>query len=412
MLRRDTDTPIGKACERRFPAWTRYARAFSGNRGDAEDIVRGAVHRSLQHSHRFENEADVHDVVVSEICSAALELLHRREKEDAAQPSVLRFLSEKGDESVARRAADLAAEELGRLPAQQRRALELLLLRQRPSPLTEVAHKQGVDVDTLSDRIEMGLDRLATAIHAADRGGHLRGHADVRRLTAYVDGALTGDEARALVEHCGACSECGDRLGTMILLRSRAAEAIRPPRVPRRARVAALAAAVVLGLVTGALLYRQFASNPWGAHATQQTVPRWYHDFLYGYREQVATNNRAAAEGLELLVRGQYEEAITKLEPLVEAPVRNAEAAAYLGIARYMTGDTSAATIDLLTVGTASNRAGRLADWYLCNALLARGRVSQARRRLLSLAFINDWVGREAKALLERLDRTAPVVSG
>ncbi|MGD8331441.1 MAG: hypothetical protein PVJ49_18560, partial [Acidobacteriota bacterium] len=138
-------------------------------------------------------------------------------------------------------------------------------------------------------------------------------------------------------------------------------------------------------------------------------------DFLYGYRDDVTARDLALAEGLDLLVRGEYQQAIEKLGPLVEEVRSAPEASAYLGIARYLTGDVSRTTVGLLETGTTSARAGRIADWYLANALLVRGDVTRARARLQGLAYVGDWVGRQSQALLEQLqsvERGAPQVSG
>ena len=114
-------------------------------------------------------------------------------------------------------------------------------------------------------------------------------------------------------------------------------------------------------------------------------------------------------------MRGQFDEAIATLEPLTETPGSESEASAYLGIARYLTGDVSSRTVELLETGTTSTRAGRIADWYLANAHLSRGEIREARDRLRGLAFVGDWVGRQSQELLDRLEaaeRPAPVVVG
>ncbi len=191
----------------------------------------------------------------------------------------------------------------------------------------------------------------------------------------------------------------------MMLLRSRVAKSTLAPRVPRGTRVAALVLAIAAGLVGGFVMARQLAPNPWAEHATSEPVPRWFHDFLYGYREEISPSDMVLAEGLDLLVRGEYGRAIDKLESLIEPPAVRPEASAYLGIALYMSGDLSGRTIDMLTAGTSSTRAGRISDWYLANTLLLRGDLREARRRLRGLAFVADWVGRQAQALLERLDQ-------
>lgn len=419
------DSPLGHASERRFSAWTLYARAFVGNRTDADDIVRRAINRTLQTCHDLCSEREAHDRVLGAVRSEALALLGRqREAADEKRPArgaerpdtVLDLLTDERSSTDPRHASEVAHQMLGELPRGQRRALEMILLRRPAVSLQDLARRRHADVSDVSAEVEEGLDLLAAALHAVPENRYQGGHPDLKVLTAYIDGALSGDEARAAVAHCRECSECGDRLGTMMLLRAGSAKSAMKPLVPRHLRVAVLVATLLVGVVGGVLLARALAPNPWAAHATADTVPRWFHDFLYGYRDDVGAGDAELAAGLDLLVRGELEAAIEKLEPLTERARAAPEASAYLGIARYLTGNASRSTVELLEAGTLSPRAGRIADWYLANTLLARGDVERARRRLSGLAFVGDWVGRRAQELLDLLDRVErgdlPVVSG
>ena len=101
----DSETPIRRACKRRYSAWTLYARAFAGSRTDADDIVRRAVNRTLRFSDDLASERQAHERVLGAIRSEALELLQRRraagghsEGEPAVavdQPSVFRLLTDR-----------------------------------------------------------------------------------------------------------------------------------------------------------------------------------------------------------------------------------------------------------------------------------------------------------------------------
>jgi DNA-directed RNA polymerase specialized sigma24 family protein len=419
---KDTDTPIRSACRRRYSAWTLYARAFTGNRADADDVVRKAVNRTFQASDDLRSERQAHERVLGAIRSEALELLERRKSAAGLDgpppehPNVLQLLIDQHSKTDPRHAGEVAVQMLQELPRPQRRAIERLLLRRPAMPLPDVARKGRLELDTATEEIEEGLDMLAAALHAVPENIYVGGHPDLKSLTAYVDGALSGDEARAVVAHCGECSECGDRLGMMVLLRSGAAKAALKPRVSRGVKAAALVVTVCAGLVGGAMLASALAPNPWADHATAEGVPRWFHDFLYGSREEVNGRDAELAAGLELLVRGDYQAAIDRLTPLVETPASRPEASAYLGIAQYLGGNVSRTTVELLETGTMSSRAGRISDWYLANTLLARGDVERARRRLQGLAMVGDWVGRQADGLLDALlqaeQRGDPVVVG
>ena len=148
----------------------------------------------------------------------------------------------------------------------------------------------------------------------------------------------------------------------------------------------------------------ELSTNPWAEHATRDNVPGWFHDFFYGERRDARGTESATARGLELLVQGELEQAIETLEPLMEDPESNSEARAYLGIARYLTGDTSRSTVRLLDDGVDSHRAGRLSRWYLASVLLTRRDIDGARVHLKALTSTGDWFGRAATALLEALD--------
>jgi len=80
FMLRDPDTPVRRACKRRYSAWTLYARAFVGNRADADDVVRRAVNRTLQLSDDLTSERQAHERVLAAIRSEALELLKRRRR--------------------------------------------------------------------------------------------------------------------------------------------------------------------------------------------------------------------------------------------------------------------------------------------------------------------------------------------
>jgi len=164
---------------------------------------------------------------------------------------VLQLLTDEHSKTDPRHAGEVASQMLQELPRPQRRAIEMLLLRRPSVPLQDVARKRRMELDSVSEEIEEGLDLLAASLHVVQERRYQGGHLDLKVLTTYVDGALSGDEARAVVAHCAACSACGDRLGTMMLLRAGAAKAALTPRVPRSARVAALVLTLAIGLVGG-----------------------------------------------------------------------------------------------------------------------------------------------------------------
>jgi hypothetical protein len=396
---------IEVACARRFPAWTLYARTFSGNRTQADYLVQNAVAGAWKWPARPATELEVHAQVLSSIRSRAL-----RSPEiftSAPAGSVLALLREPGELESAQRDA---VRRLRDLPRAARRSIERVLLRRPSWSIERVAAHGGVSSACVTASIETGLHYVAAGVHrmsgelsrSASGAWAPESHPPLEASIAYVRGALGADEARALVSHGSSCLSCGDRLGTMMLLRAASIERFRLPLVRRGTRRALSGLLAFVLLATGILVVRRMMPNPWREQATRESVPRWFHTFLY--RGDGPGSASEISRGLSLLVEGKYREAIEALEPWARGRDANPEAATYLGIARYLSGDSSRGTVRLLKSGTSSSRSGRLARWYLANVLLARGDVEGATAQLTELATLGDWFGRAAKALLEKLE--------
>jgi hypothetical protein len=394
------------ACRRRFPAWTLYARALSGNRAHADYFVEKALAGARKRSAASDTEAQVHALVLSSIRSHALRPTELPSTTPAAKRSILGLLHEPGPGEL-ERAKREAAKRFSALPRAWRESIDRVLLR-RPSWTLEklAAHDVVAPRDVAAD-IENGIRAVAASLLPVGSdlrespGGGER-HSALETLLAYVHGALTADEAHEVVSHGRACVACGNRLGTMMLLRAASVEGLRVPLLPRAHRRAARALLVVLSLGAGLFLLREAWPNPWKEHASHETVPRWFYEFLY--RSQDPRRQSDIARGLSLLVEGKYEEAIATLEPLSQGSSPDTDATTYLGIARYLSGDTSRRTVRLLESGTSSPTVGRLARWYLASVLLSRGDLEGARSHLRALEELRDWFGRAAEALLEKIE--------
>lgn len=380
-----------RACQKRYPAWTLYARALTGNRPEADSVVRRAVHQTLG---RHETEAEAHQSVLRSIRDAALP---RATTDLATEPSVLVALRDDEPEAIRRIRLRLKF-----LPRLERRAIRMVLLRRPPLSLPSAARKLGLTEEDLSTTIELALIQLSgvKARRSSDAC-----HIAFVELNAYVTGALSGDEARDVATHARACSSCGDRLGTMMLLKSSTALRARTPFLSRGQKKTGLMLLVVSALVASVLIADAFWPNPWAEHATRENVPVWFHEFFYGERR--ATEPTELSRALELLVQGELDEAISLLAPMARADAPTPETLAYLGIARYLGGDTSRRTVRLLEDGVRSQRAGRLSRWYLASTHLARRDVESATRELRALTTTRDWFGRAAENLLEELDQTS-----
>jgi hypothetical protein len=339
------------ACGRRFPAWTLYARTFSGNRGDADYLVRNAVTCARKSTARLETELQVHEQVLSSIRACAL----RSPPASAPAGSVLRLL---GEPFALDMAKTNAVRRLKELPRDCRRSIERVLLSRPSWSLEKLAAHEGVPSARVTAAIERAIHSVAEGVRRQSvepPGSATETHPALVELLAYVQGALGADEARGLASHGGSCAYCGDRLGTLILLRAAAIERLRLPQLPRGVRrfISVLLASALLA--TGIFVARGMMPNPWKEHATHESVPRWFYAFLY--RGEGPGSGSDIARGLSLLIEGRYEEAIEALEPLALGRDVNAEAETYLGIARYLSGDSSRGTVRLLESGTSSSRA-------------------------------------------------------
>lgn len=394
------------AYRRRLPAWTLYARALTGNRAHADHFVERAIAGARKGSAARATEAQVHALVLSSIRWHALRPKEfRSTRPESKERSILRLLHEPGYGELERAQED-ASKRLRDLPPAWRGSIDRVLLR-RPSWTLEklAAHDDASPSDVIAN-IENGIRCVAESVLSVDcqQGESVSDepHCSLEFLLAYVHGTLTADEAREVIAHGRACVGCGNRLGTMMILRAASVEALRLPRVPRAHRRAAWVLLGALSLPAGFLLVREALPNPWKEHASDETVPRWFYEFLY--RSQDPRSQSDVARGLSLVVEGRYEEAIAALEPLSQGRSPDAEALTYLGIARYLSGDSSRRTVRLLESGTSSPSVGRLARWYLASVLLSRGDLDDATAHLKALEEVRDWFGRAAKALLEKLE--------
>ncbi|MGD8866826.1 MAG: hypothetical protein PVI01_04335 [Gemmatimonadales bacterium] len=250
-------------------------------------------------------------------------------------------------------------------------------------------------------------------------------HPTPEELLAYPLGELSEQRARAVFNHCNGCEECGRELAVIMQLRAQVvadASLREPAGAPlddqpavgpgRRGswRWAAMAAGLVIVvaaalLMTGVLDLGEDAAlpSPYADVATRDTLPENWYEFRFGGALPTGSGQRELREGLQALIEGDYEEAITVLQRRVVERPTDREATAYLGIAGYLSGDYSERTIELLRTGTADPRAGRWASWYLGNLALMNGDLAAAREEFDRLVLADDRVAREARAMLSRL---------
>jgi len=253
-------------------------------------------------------------------------------------------------------------------------------------------------------------------------------HVDIERMLEVAHGTAGGPETEAIVAHCLSCKQCGDELGAMLALRL----AYQRPRSRRPRNVALIAASIaVVAALTGLLWWSArdggspaptAASEPAGSPpsgidagpaqglaslATTAPPDRELLEFLFGDTPITPTASNVPAEraGLELIVTGRYTEAVESFREQLAARPQDSRLFAFLGVARYLSGETDPEVEAELTrgAGASPEALARLSTWYLANHHLRRDDLEAAEGLLRGLALEEDEFGLAAAGLLERL---------
>jgi len=154
------------AIENEIPRLRRYARALTGGREAADDLVQDTLERALGRVALFRPGGNarawlfaiMHNLFVNQVRSAA----HRRSvplDEDIHQPSV----QDRSSDSLAVRDIERA---LGMLPNDQREVVLLVGLEELS--YAETAKVVGVPVGTVMSRLARGRERLRALVNGAD----------------------------------------------------------------------------------------------------------------------------------------------------------------------------------------------------------------------------------------------------
>lgn len=155
--------------------WRGYAISLTSNETDAEEIVQEAVTRTLRARPSLRDETEAHRYVVTAIRTAALRLFEQRrraptrdtshlpEPGDVASDPLRMVLS---DEATERRSrlAQAALGALQELRPEYRQAIELVILREPPLKLRELAELQGASISTVHSRLQAALRQLGRAL--------------------------------------------------------------------------------------------------------------------------------------------------------------------------------------------------------------------------------------------------------
>jgi len=281
----------------------------------------------------------------------------------------------------------------------------------------------------------------------SNSGGEARrppgAHPDVLELVAFARDELDRGRADRILEHCQSCRECGDDLAATMLLTS-----LEPPqREPAWRRRAALAAVGVLLLTAGLCfavwqegtadraavipdtaprtLARVPGTVPYPeAHlqrrieladdlpastveelrdlAAAEAFPRRFYSRWFERAQRVADGYADVAAGARRIVQRRYDDAVSLLEESRRVEPESPEVLGMLGAARYLSGDRSDATVELLRAGVDARSFGTWVQWYLANLHLARGEIGRSADTLARLARRHDLAAHQAQALLSR----------
>ncbi len=161
---------IKKAWVNRFYRWRAYALSVTGSQTDAEEIVQEAITRTMNAAPHLATEQDAYQYVIAAIRSTAYRMFARRIKrrefgEEAAGEQMVSdaLHSALQVEAVEQRQEmmEAAIEVLDGLAPLHREVIQLLVLRDPPLKLREVAEIQDAPVSTVYSRLQSALRSLA-----------------------------------------------------------------------------------------------------------------------------------------------------------------------------------------------------------------------------------------------------------
>jgi RNA polymerase sigma factor (sigma-70 family) len=170
---------LGRTWRKRHHSWLRHAWHLVGNRPDAEDVVQDAVCQSLQAEPDLEDEREADAYLHAAIRSISYKHLHRRRKgvqvQRSAAPgerrreigkSPLEIVLAAEQRHEEEKLIELAEHGIEELPTRVREALELVVLRESPLKLREVAEIQGVSITTVHKRVRKAYEVLRVLTEA------------------------------------------------------------------------------------------------------------------------------------------------------------------------------------------------------------------------------------------------------
>jgi len=172
---------LGKLWRQRGTRWLLFAMKRVRYDADAEDVVQNAMVHTLAADPEFHSEDQANAYVLAAIRST---LAMRARSFDAAtrfwdrlayeaessrdHRTPLDRLVELENSREAQELLDRVLEEIENLPAEEREALELTLVREPRMTLTEAAERQDVAVSTVHYRVKRALQKLQDLLGPRD----------------------------------------------------------------------------------------------------------------------------------------------------------------------------------------------------------------------------------------------------
>lgn len=152
-----------------LPRLRRYARALTGRREDADDLVQDTLERAWSRGDRWEAVGDMRGWLFS-----IMHNLHVDGARRARLPVV--ELDEARDEPAAPAAEPLVVRDLeaalAGLPVEQRETLLLVVLEEMS--YADAAHALGVPIGTVMSRLARGRERLRALVDGRPEGARLK----------------------------------------------------------------------------------------------------------------------------------------------------------------------------------------------------------------------------------------------
>jgi RNA polymerase sigma factor (sigma-70 family) len=170
---------IEKAWSNRFHRWRGYAISLTGNWTDAEEIIQEALAKTLRARPHLETERDAHRYILAAVRSTAMQLFAGRRRmrlvEDERQldradagADPLRVYLDSEAEGTRRALLKRALNAMSELRPECRQAVEMLVLREPPLKLREVAEIQQAPISTVHSRLRAALRELAEVLCEGD----------------------------------------------------------------------------------------------------------------------------------------------------------------------------------------------------------------------------------------------------